>query len=115
MGKNKQKHEPGKWALAWREAEAYGCIMPEDVPDCPKCKTDKNVGCETRPGTCIFVCRACKGNIVVVDFLGDYMPLFIEDLEKELGGYDAGGERTVGLGVYSPMDLVEELPSRRGA
>lgn len=107
MGK---KHRSQSWAVAWREAAAYGCIIPEYVPECPDCNTSAKVANAPYSGTGIFNCKKCGGNIVVLFCQGEEASILLEELEDEGKVVDEQGVETVvaGLGVYSPMELVED-------
>ncbi len=107
MGKNKHQRP---WAVAWREAAAFGCIIPDYVPDCPDCGNSDKVANAPYNNTGIFGCKKCGGSIVVLFSQGEEMSILLEELEDEGKVTDEHGKTTVvaGLGVYAPMDLVED-------
>jgi len=112
--RHKARHAPKTWAREWREAESYGCVVPDYVPDCPMCETDKRVAVEPFDNTGIFACFKCGMHIVVLRVEGDETALLLEELDSELKELrDDLGEKAAtvigpGLGVYSPMALVED-------
>jgi len=116
MGKKHHKPKdatPSPWLLKWREAQAFGCIMPDYVPDCPDCQTDRHVKNQPRNNTGIFECRKCQGNIVVLAHMGDETSVLLEEMEDEAKETDGDGRPTVGLGIYAPLELTEEFADAR--
>jgi hypothetical protein len=88
----------------WLHAELFGAMLPDYLPDCPDCDTDRHVAPEPLHDTGVFLCRKCQGLIVVVLIDGEEVGVFVEELETKA----PVDEAIVGSHEYKPHELVEE-------
>jgi hypothetical protein len=93
----------------WAYAQTCGAVMPEWVPFCPTCDTDKHMSKEPYRDTGIYRCGKCQEDIVCVLDDGVETEILLSELDSEALHEVKADVRPKGTYVtYKPTELVGE-------